>query len=474
MLTKPIVFFLGAFALTTGSLSAAQTKSNTNLLEQISEAIAELAEKSKPAAVSIKCILCAGQQDTANPLDMFGDDLFRRFFGPQLPQQQMPQEQTSGGSGFIISADGYIVTNNHVIKDSTKVTVTLNDGREFEALVKGSDSRTDLALLKIEGKNLPYLTFGDSDSLRAGDMVFAVGNPFGLEGTITQGIVSAKGRQDLGIATYEDFIQTDAAINPGNSGGPLLNSRGEVIGVNTAIYSRSGGYMGIGLAIPSKMVQPVIDQIKDKGSVKRAYLGIIMQPVDKELCNALGLDKPEGILISDIIKDSPAAKAGLQQGDIILQYNSKPIKNINQFRNDIAMMNPGSSLQLKVLRSGKQKTLSVELGAQTDGEVITAELTQKLGIELENLTPEIASKLGYSADVSGVVISKVKPGSPAALAGLRQTFLITGVAVDWNDQKAVKNIQEFEGALQELGDKKYIILIVRHQNFQRYYTIKLN
>jgi serine protease Do len=473
MKKKLLIVLLGAFSLT--AATPVEMPKGATLLEQISEAIAELADRSKPAAVAIKCTLCAGQGDYANPFDMFGDDLFKKFFGPQFQQpQQQPQQQQAGGSGFIVSSDGYIVTNNHVIKDASLVTVVLNDGREFEAVVKGSDSRTDLAVLKIEADDLPYLTFGDSDHLRAGDMVFAVGNPFGLEGTITQGIVSAKGRQDLGIATYEDFIQTDAAINPGNSGGPLLNARGEVVGVNTAIFSRSGGYMGIGLAIPSKMVQPVIDQIMEKGTVKRAYLGIVLQPIDKELAAACGLDKPEGILISDIVKESPAAKAGLQQGDIIIQYNGKAVKNVNKFRNDIAMMNPGTTIQLKILRNNKPQVISVELGSQNDGEVISAEVTQKLGIELENLTPEMANKLGYASDVTGVVISKVKPGSAAAMAGLRPSFLITGVAIDWNNQKPVKNIGEFDAALQQLGDKKYIILIVRHQNFQRYYTIKLN
>ncbi len=444
----------------------------TSLLEQISEAIAELAEAAKPATVSIQCTVCTQAPEYANPFDMFGDDFFRKFFGPQFPQGQ--QQQTSGGSGFLVSSDGYIVTNNHVIKDASQVKVTLDDGREFQATVKGADSRTDLAVIKIEADHLPYLTFGDSDKLRAGGMVFALGNPFGLEGTITAGIVSAKGRQDLGIATYEDFIQTDAPINPGNSGGPLLNVRGEVVGVNTAIFSRSGGYMGIGLAIPSKMVQPVIDQIMDKGSVKRAYLGIILQPIDKELERAMKLDKAEGILISDVVKGSPAASAGLQQGDIIIQYNGKAVKNVSKFRNDIALMNPGQTVQLKILRGGKSLNVSVELGSQNDGEVISAELTQKLGIELENLTPEWASRLGYGSDVTGIVIAKVKPGSPAATAGLRPSFLITGVALDWNNQRPVKNITEFDEVLKELGDKKYIILIVRHQNFQRYYTIKLN
>lgn len=470
MRKKFAIALFGALALTTSTFADIQ---GATLLEQISEAIAEIAERSNPATVSIKCTLCVGEQNYANPFDMFGDDFFRKFFGPQFPQPG-PQQQTAGGSGFLVSSDGYIVTNNHVIKDATQVTVTLDDGREFQAAVQGTDSRTDLAVIKIEAQDLPYLSFGDSDKLRAGDLVFALGNPFGLEGTITKGIVSAKGRQDLGIATYEDFIQTDAPINPGNSGGPLLNVRGEVIGVNTAIFSRSGGYMGIGLAIPSKMVQPVIDQIMDNGSVKRAYLGIVLQPIDKELCDALSLDKQEGILISDVVKGSPAANAGLQQGDIIIQYNGKPVKNVNKFRNDIAMMSPGMAIQLKILRNSKPQLITVELGCQNDGEVISAELTQKLGIELENLTPDMAARLGYSSDVNGVLISKVKPGSPAALAGLRSTFLITGVAVDWNNQKAVRNIAEFDAALQELGDKKYIILIVRQQNFQRYYTIKLN
>lgn len=467
-----------AIALTTAGFSATSAAKGTTLLEQISVAFTELADKAKPATVSIKCIISPGQQEFANPLDMFNDDILKRFFGQQYGQQfgqqfQQPQPQSAGGSGFLVSSDGYVVTNNHVIKDAHEITVILNDGSEYEATVKGSDPRTDLAVLKIEAKELPFLTFGDSDTLSAGEWVVAVGNPFGLEGTITKGIVSAKGRQDLGIAPYEDFIQTDAAINPGNSGGPLLNVRGEVVGVNTAIFSRSGGYMGIGLAIPSKMVQPVIDQIVDKGAVKRAYLGIVLQPVDKELCDALGLDKPEGILISDIVKGSPAYEAGLKQGDIILQYNDKAIKNLNKFRNDIAMMNVGNSVKLKVLRNQKVQNISVVLGNQTEGEVISAELTQKLGIDLENLTPETATKLGLGSDVSGVVITKVKPNSPAALAGLRPSFLITGVAADWNNQKPVKNLTELNGALEENGAKKYVILLVRHQNFQRYYTIKL-
>ncbi len=482
---KLCIQLIGVLTLAASGFSADVRMNNkpmsgATLLEQTSQAFTQIADHAMPATVFIKCQTTVPQQENLNPFDMFGDDLFRRFFGQQQNpfnqnpfQQPQQQPQLTGGSGFLMSSDGYIVTNNHVIKDASQITVILSDGREYPATVKGSDPRTDLAVVKIDEKGLPYLTFGDSDILKIGEWVVAIGNPFGLEATLTVGVVSAKGRQDLGIASYEDFIQTDAAINPGNSGGPLLNLQGEAIGVNTAILSRSGGYMGIGLSIPSKMAKHVIDQIVHSGVVKRAYLGIILQPVDKELCDALGLEKQEGVLISDVVKDSPASKAGILPGDIITQYNDKPVKNVTKFRNDIGMMNPDSPLKLRIIRKNKPMTLTVALGSQKEGEVISAEVIQKIGIELENLTPELANKLGISSDISGVVIAKVKPSSPAANAGLRPGFLITGVAVNWNDQKPVRNTTELDQAVQEIGDKKHIILIVRHQNFQRYYTIKL-
>jgi len=484
LLLIAIIAVLGATTFGYGAIDIASPSPKTapsaaSLLEQTSQAFTQIAEKAMPATVFIKAEIASqqiAQQELLNPFDMFGDDFFRRFFGGQQPfnqfQPQHPQTQVSGGSGFLITADGYIVTNNHVIKDASNITVTLNDGREYPATVKGSDPRTDLALLKIDEKGLPFLTFGDSDHLKIGEWVVAIGNPFGIGATLTAGIVSAKGRQDLGIASYEDFIQTDAAINPGNSGGPLFNLQGEVIGVNTAIFTRSGGYMGIGLSIPSRMAQTVIDQILETGAVKRAYLGIVLQPVDKDLASALELENQEGVLISDVVKGSPAAKAGLQQGDIILEYNDKPVKTVAKLRNEIAMMNPGSDIKLQILRNDKKMTLTASLGSM-EGEVISAELIQKLGIDIENLTPETASRLGYNL-AEGIAITRVKAGSPAAQAGLRPGFLITGVAVNWNNQKPVKNTTEFEEALKEMGDKKHLILIVRHQNFQRYYTIKIN
>ncbi len=465
---------LTALALATNTLLAdAKMNGSTGatLLEQTSQAFTQIAKKAMPATVFIKVQIQADTQGQM-PFDPFQDDFFRRFFG-QPPQMQQQQPQMGGGSGFIIRPDGYIVTNFHVVKDASQITVTLCDGREYPAVLKGSDSRTDLAVLKIDAQDLPTLSFGDSDDLQVGEWVVAIGNPFGLEATLTVGVVSAKGRQDLGIAAYEDFIQTDAAINPGNSGGPLLNLQGNVIGVNSAIMTRTGGYMGIGLAIPSKMAENVIAQIVDGGTVKRAYLGIMLQPVDKDLADALSLNKQEGVLISDVIKDSPAQKAGLLQGDVILAYNDKPAKSVSKFRNDIAIMNPGSTVRLKVLRDNKPMTLTITLGTQPDGEVAASEMTQKMGLEVENSTPELAAKLGFGPGIEGVVITKVKPGSPAAQAGLRPGFLVTGVALQSNQPKPVKTLADFEEAMKEAPGKKHVILIVRHQNFQRYYTLKV-
>lgn len=464
-----------AGTLSLGSMLEAKggSSAGVNFLQQSSEAFTQIAETAMPATVYIKAQIAQANPDFVNPFEMYGDDFFKRFFGQQFQTPQQPQPQVAGGSGFLISDDGYIVTNNHVIKDATSITVVLNSDREYTAVVKGADPRTDLALLKIEEKDLPYLSFGDSDELRVGEWVLATGNPFGLEATLTAGVVSAKGRQDIGIASYEDFIQTDAAINPGNSGGPLLNLRGQVVGVNTAIVTRNSGYMGIGLSIPSKMAQHVIYQLMNDGNVKRAFLGVDLQPVDKALAEALKLDKQEGVLIADVVKDSPAAKAGLESGDIILQYNEKTAKSVSKLRNDIAMMAPGSSIKLRILRNNKQSTITATLGTRSEGEEISAEMIQKLGLQVENMTPETAAKLGYPSDAEGVLISKVKPGSPAANAGLRPSFLITSVAVSLNNQKKVRNTTDFEEALKEIGDKNHLILIVRHQNFQRYYTVKM-
>ncbi len=453
-------------------------------LHKTSQAFTSIAKKATPGVVFIKAqykpqgYFGESLESLESPFDFFSDEFFRRFFGPapRERQQQSPQPIASG-SGFLVSEDGYILTNYHVVKEADILTAILNDGREYEAKIIGSDPKTDIAVIKIEEKNLPFLSFGNSDSLDIGEWVVAIGNPFALESSLTVGVVSAKGRQDLGITSLEDFIQTDAAINPGNSGGPLINLNGEVIGVNTAIASRTGGYMGIGFAIPSNMAKHVMDQIMTTGVVNRAYLGVIMQPIDKELAEAMNLTQTEGILISEVVKDSPAFKAGLENGDIIIGLNGKAVKNIHKFRNEIAMSQPGADVALKILRKDKLVDISMQLGSLNENEVGGAEFIQKLGIEVENiqnLSTDAVQKLGFSPTTDGVIITKVKPGSPAAFAGLKPYFVITGVVLNWKNQKSIASVKDLSSTLSEIPNKKYVVLVVRHQNYQRYYTIKLN
>ncbi len=461
-----------------------------NYLEETSQAFTGIAKKATPGVVFIKAQYNQqpvgpfqgnlGGEDFTNPFDFFGDEFFRKFFGAPRggnhPQQQQ-QQPIATGSGFLVSPDGFILTNFHVVKDASILTAVLNDGREYEAAVVGTDPRTDLAVIKINEKDLAYLSFGNSDNLDIGEWVVAIGNPFALEASLTVGVVSAKGRQDLGITALEDFIQTDAAINPGNSGGPLLNLNGDVIGINTAIATRTGGYMGIGFAIPSNMAKHVMDQIINTGMVKRAYLGVILQQIDRELGVATFFLQMDGFVVAEVVKDSPAANAGLEHGDIILDLNGKPAKTVSKFRNEIALMDPGSHIELKVLRKDKVIKVKIPLGTVSEAEVNSQEFIQKLGLEIDsaqNLSPDTAQKLGFASTPEGIVITKVKPGSPAANAGLRPYFLITGVVVNWKNQKKVTSVKEFSEALSEIGNKKYVVLIVRHQNYQRYYTIKLN
>ena len=441
--------------------------------EQTSKAFTAVAKKSIPAVVFIK-VQSAPEDENPypfgfqNPFDFNGDDLFNRFFGaPHRGQPQKPAPQMSQGSGFLVSADGYIMTNAHVVKGADKITAVLNDGREIDATVVGSDSHTDIAIIKIEGTSFPFLQLGDSDEMDIGEWVIAIGNPFQLEASVTVGVISAKGRQNLRITDFEDFIQTDAAINPGNSGGPLLNLKGEVIGINTAIVSRTGGYMGIGFAIPSSMAKNIMSQIIDKGSVTRGFLGVSLQPVDKDLADAFNLPKPEGALISEVIKDSPADKAGLKQGDIILEYNKISIKSLQSFRNEVSLMNPGTTIELKINRKGQILSIPVTLGTASDDISESSNLTQKLGMEVENLTPDLAKQLGLSQKEEGVVITKIKPGSLAAMAGLRPGFLIQAV-----NHKKVTNVSEFNEALVQPENKR-ILLLVRQGNMTRFYSIKV-
>jgi serine protease Do len=471
---------LVALSLLCSFPEAAETKANDECNvcspEQTSKAFTAVAKKSIPAVVFIKVQSNEPEQDEngypfgyPNPFDFNGgDDFFNRFFGmPYRGQPQKPMPQMSQGSGFLVSADGYIMTNAHVVKGADKITAVLNDGREIDAAIIGADSHTDIAIIKIEGTNFPFLKLGDSDEMDIGEWVIAIGSPFQLEASVTVGVISAKGRQNLRITDFEDFIQTDAAINPGNSGGPLLSLKGEVIGINTAIVSRTGGYMGIGFAIPSSMAKNIMAQIIDKGSVTRGFLGVNLQPVDKDLADAFNLPKPEGALISEVIKDSPADKAGLKQGDIILEYNKIPIKSLQGFRNEVSLMNPGTTVELKVNRKGQILSIPVTLGTASDNISEGSNLMQKLGMEIDNLTPDLAKQLGLTQKEEGVVITKIKPGSVAAMAGLRPGFLIQAV-----NHKKVTNVNEFNEALGQPENKR-ILLLVRQGNMTRFYSIKI-
>ena len=394
-----------------------------------------------------------------NPFDLFGQDFGEPNVQPRqqpnrrLPnrgnQQQQMFRQTGQGSGFLISKDGYILTNTHVVGDVDKITVRLADGREFPAKRIGADLKTEVALVKIEADNLPYLAIGKPDDLAIGEWVVAIGNPFGLKETLTVGVVSAKGRSNIGIADYEDFIQTDAAINPGNSGGPLLNIDAEVIGINTAIFSRTGGYMGIGFAVPIDMAMSIKDQLVANGKVTRGYIGVILNPgdVNEEMAKQFGRSEAGGVLIADVQKDGPAEKAGIKSGDILVELGGKKIKDNSSFRNDVARIMPNEKAELGYFRDGQIKKVSVTVaafpddGAAEGGAKGEPAVIEKLGFEIQELTEEIAQRFGYSTD-GGVIISEVAPGSVAEEAGLAPGMLILGV-----NRNAVTSVQDFEKAV---------------------------
>lgn len=439
-----------------------------------------VAKKAIPSVVSIKVraekpktVNTWGLKNSPddNSRDMFNDDFLKRFFG--LPKEDLDDEPTVGqASGFIVSADGYILTNSHVVKDASEIIVTLNDEREFKGLVVGQDPNTDIAIVKIDAKDLPFLSFANPNNLQVGQWAIAIGNPLGLQASLTVGVVSATGRNNLDLARIEDFIQTDAAINRGNSGGPLLNFEGEVIGMNTAIVTMmTGGYMGIGFAIPSNMLQHVMQEVIATGSVSRGFMGVVLQQMDANLAKAFNLEKSQGALVADVSKGSPAEKAGLKQGDIILKYNNLPVTNIAGLRNAVALMKPGSNVNLSVIRDGKTIEIPINIGSfPIDGKpAVEAVADQnKYGFSVQDLTPETAKVLGYS-EAKGVVISKVEPGSPAAWAGLKKGSLILAV-----NQQQVTTAAEFTKALNSTANGTPLLLLVRQGEAVRFVSLQVN
>ena len=426
---------------------------------------APMLERVMPAVVTIRVEKRASFVPTDQQMP---DELFRRFFGEGAPQQRphgqrIPRGVERGlGSGVIVSPDGYILTNNHVVEGSDKVRVELPDNRAFTAKVVGTDSATDLALVKIDAKELPTLVIGDSDAVRIGDLVLAIGNPLGIGETVTSGIISAKGRQTpSGGDGYQDFLQTDAAINHGNSGGALVNAAGQLVGINSQILSLSDGNIGLGFAIPSNMAKHVMDQLVTNGTVRRARLGVRIQPITPDMASALGLETSRGALVSTVDEGSPAAKAGLKQGDVITQYNGKAVADNNQLRNAVASTTPGTTVPVQVLRSGRSETLQAtvgELAARKGASEAPSDARGegKYGMSVQPLTPEIAESAGVPRGTPGVIVSEVDPSGLAAESGLQEGDVIQKV-----NGQAVRTTADLKASLDRNDGKASLVLITR-------------
>jgi serine protease Do len=420
--------------------------------------IADIAEKVTPSVVNISSERMVKQPQMPFPF----------FFGPQDGGER---KQQGSGSGVIVAADGIVLTNNHVVEEASDIKVTTSDNREFEAEVVGTDAKSDLAVLRLKGKveGLRPLVVGDSSRMRLGDVVLAIGNPFGVGQTVTMGIVSATGRADVGIVDYEDFIQTDAAINPGNSGGALVNMRGELIGINTAILSRSGGYQGIGFAIPTKMAQPIMQSLISQGRVSRGFLGVGIQDLSPDLAAAMGAPDARGVLLSEVRADSAAAKAGLKQGDIVLKVDGTPVSSSGRLRNLIAAKGGNAKAVLEVWRNGKTQSFEVTLGELEDEPTAKKDAETKgagtLGLGLTSLNDALRRRLELDAsDPAKVVISEVAPGSPADEAGLRPGDLLLEV-----NRQSVKDVA---GAQKQLKTGAKVLVLVRRSGASLYKVIR--
>jgi serine protease Do len=399
-------------------------------------------------------------------MPFFNDPFFQQFFGNQLQSAPRQQRKRGLGSGVIVSPDGYILTNYHVIEKATDIKVMLADKREFPGKVVGSDPKTDIAVVKIAATGLPTVTFGDSSKLQVGDYAFAIGNPFGVGETATMGIISATGRNGLDIEDYEDFIQTDAAINPGNSGGALVNARGALIGINTAILTGGGGgNQGIGFAIPINMAKHVMDEILKNGKVVRGYIGVVIQEVTPDLAKAFKVPAEKGALVGSVDPDSPGAKAGLQRGDVITELNGQAISGPNDLRLEVGAMTPGTAVHLKIDRSGEARDLTVTLGEAPGGKGTGsttsggAENSPMRDVQVQDLTGEVRQQLGLSSDVRGVVVTAVPNGSPAFDAGLQR-----GDVIEQVNRHPLNSVAEFDRLIREAGDQSVLLLVNRGGN----------
>ena len=409
----------------------------------------------------------------------FDDPFFRRFFGDEFFRRfEAPRErkERSLGSGVIVDPSGLIITNNHVISKADEIKVLLSDKREFKAKLIGTDSKTDIAVLKVDAEGLHTIPWGDSDTLEVGEFVLAVGNPFGLNQTVTMGIVSAVGRASMGIAEYEDFIQTDAAINPGNSGGALVNASGELVGINTAIFSQSGGNMGIGFAVPSSMARSILDQLTRNGKVVRGWLGVSIQELSPELALQFGLSEARGVLVSEVLDDSPAKRAGLERGDVILEFDGRVVENPTQLRNAVAKTGIGKKATIKFIREKRPKAVEVTVVEQPKsiaqgGNEETEESATPAGLlsdlDVRDVNGDIARRLGLSANERGVVIVRVRSGSVAEEAGLKEGDLIVEI-----NRRPIANLKAYEQAASKLGKDQAVLLLIKRQGRTSFVTLK--
>lgn len=428
---------------------------------------AELASKLSPTVVNVK--VTKNEQATFQGQYFQGDpfeDFFGRFF-EGMPQGPSTYRTQAAGSGVIISKDGYLLSNNHVVEGAKEVTVTLADKKEYDAKIMGCDPKTDLAVLKIDAdKELPAAILGDSNKLKVGDWVVAIGNPFGLSHTVTSGIVSAKGRV-IGAGPYDDFIQTDASINPGNSGGPLFNMNGEVVGINTAIIPQG---QGIGFAIPVDTAKPLIPQLVSQGEIIRGYLGVNIQTITPDLAKALKIKEVEGALVADVVADSPAEKSGIERGDIIVGFDGKDIKDSQDLPVKVASTPVGEKVQITVLREGKQKQLSVKVGKLSSDDTDLGSLSKsekgKWGLQLHELSPQIEERYGSKAD-QGVAVVGVAPGSAADEAGIRQGDVIVEV-----NRKPVASVSDVKEEIKQSEDKDHLLLLVQRQSGKFYVPLE--
>ncbi len=482
-----VLVLLIVFSLIVPASVLAEDSKSIDTLRQLGKAFAGIAEKASPAVVAIKIEkrVTVNYPNFQSPFgdrsfDPFSDDFFDYFFHgrvrPQQPRQQprrAPKRefiQTGQGSGFIVSADGYILTNNHLVEDTNEVKVTLTDGRAFTAKLVGTDPDSDVAVVKIDAKNLPFLEMADSDKLDVGEWVLAIGNPFGLSHTVTAGIVSAKGRSGLGISAYEDFIQTDAAINPGNSGGPLVNLDGQAVGINTAIIGANIN-IGIGLAIPINLAKSSYEQILSKGSVTRGFLGVSIQNLTAELAEQFDVNNTKGVLVPDVTSDSAAEKAGIQPGDIIVEFDGQAVDKAAELQNKVAMKKPGTKVDIVILRDGKRKTLTAKLEERPPREVLESgrggSAIAKLGISVQNLTDAMAQRYGYEG-LKGVVVTDVEPDSPAAMAGIQPGSLIQEV-----NRQPVENTKQFKEEVKKAAEEGKIMLRIRFENHSVFVVLTL-